>query len=226
MTKLFESTDYIILIGSIFIILIIIVIIATNNPRIFERTVENASKETEFKSTYFEIYDKSKDGVCDRLIIVQPFMWYIWAKNGTVYLLNETNEQCAINYTPAAIVPSSKLEDYYTFQSVCINNVLNDIITSYTDKIIPVKIYYEIAIIQSESNKFTILDALNELFKNWITMDTVSSKMNIASKIIKPQELFKTYSVSTINAEDKYKLEKVLASHKRLKKVVHHVDAS
>lgn len=147
-----------------------------NNPRIFETAIENASQKTQFKTTYFEIYDKSSEGVCDRLIIVQPFKWHIWAVNGLVYLLNESNKQCPMNYTPTILVPNTKGDlTTQVFEDKCINRVFNNIITNYTDTIIPAKVPYEITELQQEESKFTVLDALNFLVTKYITMDAPES---------------------------------------------------
>lgn len=146
-------------------------------PTYIEKHVNDASELTRFEPTYFEIYDKStNDELCDRLIIVQPFSWVIWAKSGLVYILEDTNLECPANYTPGTLVPNDvKVGDdstTYNFKSVCINNLLENIISSYTSNIIPIKEHFSIEDLQSVPDKFTILDALNYLFTKYITMDS------------------------------------------------------
>lgn len=141
----------------------------SNQPRLFEKAVMHSSNKTQFNSTFFEIYERSVDeSSCERLIIVQPFQWHIWAINGSVYLLNESNKSCPINYTPAIVVP--KNQDNQIFKDVCINKVFNQIVTSYTDQLQPVVVQFDIKELQAEESKFTILDALNFLFKDHLTM--------------------------------------------------------
>ncbi|QBB28690.1 ODV-E28 [Homarus gammarus nudivirus] len=102
-------------------------------------------------------------------------MWHIWAFNGVVYLLNESNKGCPINYTPAVITPTNKSEDVanQVFKDVCVNKVFNDIVVSYKDRILPIIVDFDIETLQQTKDKFTILDALNFLFTKYITMDKV-----------------------------------------------------
>ncbi|UBZ25579.1 PIF-4 [Crangon crangon nudivirus] len=173
----FSKDDYIILIGSIVLIGIIIIILSTTRTHIFEKTIQKASRNTQFGRTYYEIYDKSSSDICDRLIIVQPFLWYIWAKNGYIMVLGTTNEHCPNNYAPATIIPRevSTEDEYYTFNNVCLHAVMNNIITSYTDHITPCKVKFLITDIQARTSQFTVLDAINDLVKRWITMDSTKS---------------------------------------------------
>ncbi|UOT91845.1 PIF-4 [Aratus pisonii nudivirus] len=223
----FSKTDYIILIGSIILIIFILIIIGTNNKHIIEQAVNRASEATQFNTTYFEIYDRSADeNNCNRLIIVQPFQWHIWAYSGVVYLLNESNKSCPINYTPAILVPTNKSDDIsnQVFKDVCINKVFNQVVTSYTDSIQPVIIDFEIEELQSQPNKFTILDALNFLFTSYLTMDedTTASLakgpidlklLNITKKNI--NEIYNRFVHIKINNEHKNKMKKTLQLNKK-----------
>lgn len=163
-----------------------------------------ASDATKLGATYYEIYDRSTPEICDRLIIVQPFRWFIWAKNGLVYLLNATNQSCPITYTPSALVPGSvNLEDtFYSFKSVCLYIVFNDIVESYKSNSIKAKLNFDIEEIQDEPKKFTILDALNDLFKNYITMDTVNIQKVESQGTLSRKELLKNYTVK-LNLDDR-----------------------
>ena len=170
-------SDYIILFGSIIVICIILLIISKAKPTTFiQDQIKIASKETQFGSTYFEVYDKTntEDGICNRLIIVKPFEWQIWAKNGKIYILADTNFQCPPNYTPAALVPNviEPNSSTYEFKSICIHILLEDIISSYSTTISPVKIPFDVQQLQEQSDKFTIIDALNYLLNGYLTMDS------------------------------------------------------
>ena len=170
-------SDYIILFGSVIVICIILLIVSKAKPtRFIQDQINIASRETQFGSTYFEIYDKTntEDGICNRLIIVKPFEFQIWAKNGKIYILADTNFQCPPNYTPAALVPNviEPNSSTYEFKSICIHMLLEDIISSYTSTISPVKISFDIQQLQEHSEKFTIIDALNYLVNGYLTMDS------------------------------------------------------
>ena len=177
-----KYSDYIILLGSIIVISIILLIVSKNKPTFIQDHIKIASKETQFGSTYFEIYDKTnKEGICNRLIIVKPFEWQFWAKDGKIYILVDTNFKCPPNYTPAALVPNTikSTTSSYEFKSVCIHILLEDIISSYTSKIIPVKITFDIQKLQQQLDQFTIIDALNYLLKGYLTMDSPSKDTKI-----------------------------------------------
>ncbi len=209
------------MIGSIILIFIILIVIVTNNPRLFEKIIEHSSEKTQFNTTYFEVYDKSTVDNCDRLIIVQPFKWHIWGIDGHIYLLNESNKSCPLNYTPTVVVPN-KGEDYTTqvFKDVCINRVFNDVITNYTDSILPVIIDFDIKDIQQEENKFTILDALNFLLTKYLTMDPPTSDDDTIHKSNEKLKMnkIKTGGISNVhnmkvftkNSIDNYKIKQIL----------------
>uniref|UniRef100_A0AAU8GD55 Uncharacterized protein n=1 Tax=Faxonius propinquus nudivirus TaxID=3139431 RepID=A0AAU8GD55_9VIRU len=222
----FTRNDYIILIGSICLIIIILFIIASSK---FKTNIENniiqASMDTEFGTTYLNIYDKSTSIKCDRLIIVKPFEWIIWAKNGSVYILGDTNYQCPINYTPATIVPhviNDESMSIYNFKSVCLHSVFNDIINNYTLNIIPTKINFDIKLLQSDPSKFTILDILNYLFLNYITIEENLLKNNLIdsnflndkSKYRNILKISKKYIIETITSKDIQILRKSLEQKK------------
>lgn len=162
------------------------IIIISNKPQLAEDAITCASKETQFDTTFFEIYERSVDSTnCNRLIIVQPFKWHIWAINGSVYLLNESNKSCPINYTPSILVPTNKSDELsnQVFNDICINKVFNEITTSYTDNLQPIIINFDIETLQSTENKFTILDALNFLFTKYITMDLDTDPSKTDAKV-------------------------------------------
>ena len=239
MTELnkFTTIDFIILIGSIILIGFILYMIVINKPDIIEKNVMKASRQTQFNPTYFEIYDKSTKTICDRIIIVQPFSWIIWAKAGFVYVVNDTNYTCPTGTTPGIRIPTEvdTSKSIYTFDSVCINIVLDSILNGYRD-VIPVKVPYDIEKLQQQPNKFTILDALNYLFTKYLTMlpDSVRNKnkvpMNILDETITksfeiekikrnrtPRSTIENMSIFSLNRKQQLRLEDILETNKRLK---------
>lgn len=115
---------------------------------------------SEFNPTEFRIYDRSTETVCDRLIIVHPFEWYIWAVRGELYIVNpEGGVKCSPNTTPAIKVYKDK------FIETCITLNFNALVKSYTAKK-PFIQKYEI-----NTKTFTILSALNLLFDGFIKFD-------------------------------------------------------
>lgn len=116
---------------------------------------------SEFSPTHFRIYDKSNDTVCNRLIIVEPFNWYLWASNDEFYILNpESPRHCTHNTTPAIQV----LE--HQFVEVCLTMNYDSVVSSYTQNTSPVIIEYSI-----DSERFTIIDAINLLMKSWVKFE-------------------------------------------------------
>ncbi|UBZ25675.1 PIF-4 [Carcinus maenas nudivirus] len=227
---LFTKSDYIIMIGSIVLLCIVLGVIISNNPRLVETAIEKSSAETKYNPTFFEIYEKSVDGVCNRLIIVKPFMWHIWAISGYVYLLNESNKSCPLNYTPAILTPSNKSESLsnQVFKDVCINKVYNDIVNSYITKIQPAIIKFEIEDLQQDLNKFTILDALNFLFTEYITMDKVEDPMKEIvrtnnhidlNRIHCTADLTAKYSSTKLDTLSKHKLQAIIQKKKLREKL-------
>ena len=155
---------------TILIVIAILIIVYINKFQIIRNSVEESSKETQFNPMYFQIYDKSNDVQCDRLIIVEPFGWVIWAKYGKVYVLNDTNFDCSLGTTPAVLVPSTTLNEAdYTFKSLCINILYTNIFDMYNN-VTPVRVDFNIEELQQQPDKFTVLDALNYLFTRYITM--------------------------------------------------------
>jgi len=144
-----------------------LVILYFNKPTILSDIINRASYNTRFRSTYFEIFDKSTPEICNRLIRVRPFDWLIWAIFGSVYVLGESVYSCEVGNTPAVKIPYEILEeDEYNFQSVCMGMNLIDIINLYSG-VGAVLVDY---IIPDNATRFTVLDALNILFNGFITM--------------------------------------------------------
>lgn len=70
------------------ILIALCLILATKSGSILYRVQKIASEKSEFDLTYFIIYDRSTETVCDRLICVKPFDWWVYAKNGDVLIFN------------------------------------------------------------------------------------------------------------------------------------------
>lgn len=129
-----------------------------NLPRTIDRAVERSA----FRPTVFRIYDKSSDAVCDRLIVVEPFDWYVWACRGQLFVLNPEggSVKCQAGTTPAVRVLERQ------FYETCVNLDLDTLLRGYTTTGVLKEVPYDI-----EGTTFTILSALNILCKEWITFE-------------------------------------------------------
>lgn len=129
-----------------------------------DNIIDEAARRAEYSPTIFKIYDKSTAEVCNRLIVVAPFDWYIWACRGELYILNpEGGIKCAANTTPAIqVLPDQFLE-------TCLKLNLNSILDAYVNGHVPYVEPYEIT-----TTTFTILSALNILMKKFITFGDTS----------------------------------------------------
>lgn len=130
--------------------------------------VDRAASESSFSPTVFRIYDRSSADICDRLICIMPFDWWVWACRGELYILNpEGGIKCATGNTPAVRVFSDQ------FVEVCLSLEYDSLLSGYTTlpcKIVPYKI---------TTSVFTILSALNILVKRWVTfVDRESDEAN------------------------------------------------
>lgn len=139
-----------------------------------DKIIDEAVNESAYRPTVFKIYDKSSNDICNRLIIVSPFDWYIWACRGELYILNpEGGLHCAIGSTPAIRVFASQ------FIETCLKLDMNSILDNYTLGRIPTVVPYDI-----EGTTFTVLSALNILMKSYITFDRES--VDLPHQSIKP----------------------------------------
>lgn len=132
--------------------------------------VNKASEETQFNPFVMEIYDKSDDSNCDRLIKIKPFDWVVFAKSGNVYVFDDTIYSCSPGNAPVVKIPKQKdtSTGNYVFNMVCVNTTLSELFLSYQSAN-KYMINYNPKELWSIENKFTILDALNFLFKRYIT---------------------------------------------------------
>jgi len=132
------------------------------------KKVESVYKQSEintrFEPTYYLIYDRSTPTECNRLIRVMPFNWVIWAINSNIYIIETTGAAiCPSGTTPAIQV----LSDIYSMHTTCLTVLFQSILNLYPGK--PHKVFYDIEK-STVPHKFTILDALNDLFENYLTI--------------------------------------------------------
>lgn len=126
------------------------------------QSVQNATHESIYNPTVFIIYDNSMPNHCNRLINVKPFDWWILACNDELYILNpEGGIQCPNTTSPAVRI----LDNQYI--ETCMN-VSFDSIKRVYERFEPIIVIYTIP---TDSNKFTVLSALNLLVKEYITFN-------------------------------------------------------
>lgn len=146
------------------------------------RIIDNAVVKSAFQPSVFKIYDRTVSNVCNRLIIVSPFDWYIWATNDKAFILNPEGNTIKCDErqsTPAIQIFASraKKRSEHSFAEVCLNATLTSIIDSYQEASDYHEVPYDI-----ESQTFTILSALNILCRKGILAFAVDGE--IKSKIV------------------------------------------
>lgn len=120
-----------------------------------------AAERSAFSPTVFEFYDRSTKENCDRLIVVQPFEWYVWCCRGRLLILNpEGGIRCSAGKTPAVRVTASS-----EFVETCVDVNLATLIDLYRANGVYFRVPYELP---SGTKTFTILSALNALAPEWI----------------------------------------------------------
>lgn len=162
------------LIGLFLLCIVILLILYFNKSTILTNVAKESSLASRFSPTVFKIYDNPITGECDRLIIIKPFDWYILAKGGRVYILNQTTYDCPQNATPSVLVPQSvnEVNINYEFLHTCLDINFRDIVDIYRNSSF-IKEYtlpYDLQSLWSVKDRFTVLDALNYLFQHYITM--------------------------------------------------------
>lgn len=133
-----------------------------------KNSIPELFKVAEFNSKYsptvYEIYDKSNETTCDRLIVVQPFQWFIWAIKGELYVLcPENGNECGLNSVSAIRFTKN------SFQKICLHLNFTNLYEGYkreTKKLVP----YEIT-----SERFTVITAINYLLTKFITFEDDSN---------------------------------------------------
>jgi hypothetical protein len=105
-----------------------------------------------------------------------PFNWVIWAINEDIYIIETTGAAiCPSGTTPAIQV----LSDIYSMSTACITVLFQSILNLYPGK--PHKIFYDIEK-SSVPYKFTILDALNDLFEKYLTV-SFDNEQNLTNRL-------------------------------------------
>lgn len=151
-------------------ILLFVFIVSTiyiERPRQFSYAIGEASKKTRIQQFYFEIYDKSTQHNCNRLIIIKPFDWHILARFNEVFILNQSNIECNNRSTPA-----SRIIDSDVFENVCVSSVFVEILDDYMT-IVPNKIPFSV-----DGMQFTILEALNILGDGYLPISDKNAYVN------------------------------------------------
>lgn len=157
-----------------------------------KKIINEAEEKSKFSPTIYEIYDKSNENICDRLIIVFPFMWFIWAYRGDLYILcPEDGTECGNNSTSAVRVTKKE------FRKICLHTKFENLVESYKRQPKTI-VEYEIS-----EERFTIITALNSLLENFITfsdkdnIDSVTNNSHLKyiyktkGKKLKPEEISK-----------------------------------
>lgn len=144
--------------------------------------INKAVNSSEYKPTIFEIYDRSTEQICDRLVIIKPFDWYLWNVNDELYVLNPENGMfCGPGSTPAVKILKSECIKF------CLQLDFDSIIRSYK-QVTKHEIEYNI-----DKPIFTIFTALNILCKKYLkfklsdtlnseTIKDIESNVNIETK--------------------------------------------
>lgn len=125
--------------------------------------VQQAARKSAFSPTKFEMFDRSEQGVCDRLIVVMPFEWYVWNCRGRVLILNpEGGIRCSAGKMSAVrVTPSAE------FVETCVDANLATLIDVYRATGKHFSVPYDLP---QGTTTFTILSALNILAKEWLDL--------------------------------------------------------
>lgn len=144
--------------------------------------IDKATTTSEFKVSSYIIYDNSTEDYCNRLIVVEPFKWYILNHGTSLRVLAlERHIRCGSGTIPAVnISPDSR------FTSVCIPGSMLDILNEYRK-------YqrYEVPYTLPEPNPdnkrttFTIFSAIRDLSeRKLINIDVVGFNKYPPIKIV------------------------------------------
>lgn len=135
-----------------FIIVFFIILIACIYKNPVTEIVNSSSKETNFSPTFLEIYDKSTEDECNRLIVVYPFRWAILCYKNKTYVVDlDSPFSC-----PSGLHPGLKLHQSNNVQVICLSISAEDAKQRFSD-VPPTIIDYDLEGVE----KFTILDAIN-----------------------------------------------------------------
>lgn len=164
----FKNYEFYVIIA-IIVVFLFIIWYKYKNPAI--EIINESSQKTDFRPTYYEIYDSSTIDVCNRFVIMYPFRWYFYCLNNQLYVLDsESAYDC-----PTSLFPAIKVVPTTTLSVVCISVNKDDILQLYKD-VAPIQKFYDLIGIE----KFTVSDALNLLFENNVFPLKVQTEDNLA----------------------------------------------
>lgn len=154
-------SDVVLLVSAlVLIVFTLIYIYLRRNVFSLRSVLHEATLNSEFNPTVFEIYDRSSALICDRLIVVKPFDWLIWAFRGElIVFVPESSQNCSVGQSAAIHIHKT------SFHESCLSLDYDALLQSYM-KEEKHSIPYSI-----ESKQFTIFSAINILLDGYITFN-------------------------------------------------------
>lgn len=146
-------------------IYILYIVCNKNCVRIFRNALKSINLETGFDNTYYIIYDNSTETICNRLIVIQPFLWFVWCKYNSIVVLNSNPNECSATEVHGIVIDDDQVTyDKYKFTETCLPIDLSSLLLIYS-KYDTYKINYNIEDIWTIDNTCTILDMINDLLR-------------------------------------------------------------
>ncbi|KAG6558399.1 per os infectivity factor pif-4 [Microplitis demolitor] len=174
-----------------------------------EQVFDQISSSYNFRPTYLEIYDQSIKSKCDRLIVIRPFDWSFWAINGYCYVLNSLKAfDCPKKMTPTLIIDAITVKEKF-LSPTCYPIDYSIVFNEYKSHGPPIINYFNIEDVM-RLGKFTIVDALNYLFKYYIEIDLDEGNAHPLNKKIAKSF---TKKRNFINYEDAKKVKEHILEH-------------
>lgn len=203
------------LIYAIVLIFVVGLLFFMRPVRKVESIYSESERRTRFEPTYYLIYDRSTETNCNRLIRVMPFNWVIWAINSDVYIIETTGASiCPSGTTPAIQV----LEDKYSMSTTCLTVLFQSILNLYPGQ--PHKVFYDIEK-SAVPHKFTILDALNDLFERYLTISfNNESVLTNRLFLINQQSSGENVVATKATIKNRYEFVKPNYHHTLFKKII------
>lgn len=141
------------------------------------KLIERATAASAFKVTNFAIYDQSTLDICNRLIIVEPFQWYILNRGTRLYVLTtEMQLRCASNTIAAVnISPDGR------YNSLCMPGNINVLLQEYR-KYKRFDVPYELPLPNIDGTViFTIFSAIRLLSKMQLLEVKITNYTQVAN---------------------------------------------
>nr|AYH52229.1 putative per os infectivity factor PIF4 [Microplitis mediator] len=174
-----------------------------------EQIFDEISSSFNFRPTYLEIYDQSIKSNCDRLIVVRPFDWSFWAINGHCYVLNSLRAfDCPQKMSPTLIIDAITVKEKF-LNPICYPIDYSIVLNEYKSHGPPIVNYFNIEDVMKRG-RFTIIDALNYLFKYYIEIDLDKEKAHPVNKKI--AKSFKK-KLNQIHYDDLKNAKKIVVDH-------------